>query len=104
MVRFQFQDIMTKPFKKETFVPTKENWYPPVIKDDGIYVNVVVLEYPHKYPTSPNYKVSVWGDDDFGLEKEYYTKKEALLVYDEICKLKFVEQAYLKRVFKFENG
>lgn len=58
-------------------IRTSENWYPA----KGGFVTV----FFSKLISSPGYpmkwRVSVWGDDDFGLERDFVSRMEALESY-----------------------
>lgn len=63
-------------------VPTPDDWYPPVIDASGAWFarGTVFLEKRHP---GGWVRVSFWGDDDFGIEKDMFfdTLDEALTCY-----------------------
>jgi hypothetical protein len=62
-----------------SFVPTTDDWYPTF--PDGTVAVSGVIEYSERYrldhPDWPYFKILVTGDDDTGMEKEFYTPEEA---------------------------
>ncbi len=74
-------------------VETGENWHPsfffeaatsPEISPTQAYLRVRFYEFPKK---SDGYRVSVWGNDDFGMEKDFRELEfdEAQKTYKEIA-------------------
>ena len=61
---------------KSKHVKTNEDWYPSY-DDNTIKVNF-------KHIVKNMYLISVWGDDDFGMEKYCDTRLEALEIYKKI--------------------
>lgn len=67
----------TKIYKK-----TNDDWYP------NVNTNEVILEYIGKL-ISNKFRVACWGNDDFGIEKDFETEIEAINVFKKL-KLKKV--------------
>ncbi len=92
-----------KPFKKEVLIPTKDDWYPSyLINGRDRYVRVFVLQYLHPIQDGLNFKVGAWGNDDFGLEREFHTKEEALEVYNQLIVMENISKDELKLDFGFD--
>ena len=75
------------------FVKTKESWYP---NYPGDLVRVSLL------PLMDNvtWRVVVWGNDDFGLERDFKSRLEATLVYDEISDWITQEELYCRQFLR----
>lgn len=95
---------MSKPFQRlRKFIRTKEDWYPSFkpnwrpknpdyhnpLSDWAVRVS---LHYDGK---QYGYRVSVWGGDDYGLEKHGMKKGEARDMFDSL--VDNITQAELKR-------
>lgn len=84
-------------------VPTPDDWYPPHINSDGAWFakGTVFLE---KRKPGAWVRISFWGDDDFGIEKdaEFKTLDEGLEYYHKhvswMSKLAFVSWKDLKKL------
>lgn len=71
---------------------TEEDWYPsfffhgpttpPEIVPTQAYLRVRFYEF---HPESDGYRVCVWGNDDFGMEKDFKDFAEAHKCYKEIA-------------------
>jgi len=74
-------------------VKTTDDFYP---NWPGDFVSVS-LNFPSKkvyeYDT---FRVSVWGEDDFGLEREFGSKEDATNYFNKICSLPIITIAQLK--------
>lgn len=89
---------------QEKFIKTAENWYP--TKKDGTF-RVKILKFHEDQigknervkELSTKYRVCCWGEDDFGLEKDVYTLKEAKIMYDKITD--YITQYELKVLMGF---
>lgn len=51
----------------ETYVPTLDDWHPNFPRNT---VRVRLTERPHPAGHGPTFRISVWGADDEGMEKE----------------------------------
>ena len=58
--------------KKTKLVPTTENWHP---TENGAVEVTLSRDGPN------NWRVSVWGADDFGMEKDGMTLTHAMATY-----------------------
>ncbi len=69
-------------------IRVNENWHPSHNDKDGLYIRVSIIK------DSPIiYRIALWGDDDFGLEKEVSKLSSALKEYNAI--VDFVTQKEL---------
>lgn len=62
-----------------------------------MFCNIFVL--PRMDPTS---KLGAWGNDDFGLGREFYTKEEALEVYNQLIVMENVSKDELELDYGFD--
>lgn len=63
--------------KKQKYVKTNEDWYPN-FDDDTIEVTFHHSKYDY------DYRITIWGSDDFGMEKICKNRLEALELYNKI--------------------
>jgi hypothetical protein len=94
------------------FKQTKENWHPSY-KLDGWYhgsqetylVEVSLLKLGAYDSKPPQWRVCVWGGDDFGMERDYNyeDKAQAVRMFMAILAEDYVTQAFLKEN-KFVNA
>lgn len=70
-----------------------EDWYP------NIEADVVQVSLSPLNKESTAWRIGVWGDDDFGLIKDFDVEKVAMSYMAELLKLKSLSKDYL-----FENG
>lgn len=76
------------------YIPSPDSWYPNY-EDGTVRVG---------FDSKNNYfKVSVWGADDFGLEKEFTTRLEAIELYRKLSKCSIITIKQLKEL-GFING
>lgn len=96
--------------KRTAFKLTNDNWHPSYelnswVKGKEPPNMLVHVSFLPLHPTAPRekmlYRVSVWGNDDYGLEFDYDSPLMALDVFDEIMKLEYVDQEVLKTRFNF---
>ncbi len=59
-------------------IATEEDWFPPY-KTNASNKNWIEVSLHKDSPIL--YRVAIWGADDFGMEKEFITKKEAMKEY-----------------------
>lgn len=73
-----------KPYKKEKFILTDEDWYPSYTNNK---VRVFILQYINEPIETAKWLVAVWGNDDFGLEKVFSCneKVQAETLFNLIC-------------------
>ena len=80
------------PKRIEHFKNTKDNWY------DNYKGNQVILTYHgiiNPYVLDSNkfiYRVSVWGNDDLGIDKDFNNHLEAKQLFNKINSLKYVNK------------
>jgi hypothetical protein len=67
--------------KLQCFKKTQDNWCP------NFPNNQVLLSC---CPVGEKFRVSVWGNDDCGMEKDFDTRKEALRIYNSLRQEEFV--------------
>lgn len=73
--------------RKSIFIPTPDDWYPTF--DDGtVRCSFVKL-------SDGNYRISVWGNDDFGLEKDSADLTTMRLLWRKISKMAIITQQQL---------
>lgn len=82
------------------FKYTEDDWYPPFYlrhnaEETYKLVEVSLLEYSTKLGT---FCVCAWGEDDFGLEKEFSNLEEAKQVFEDIISQKLVSTEYLRNL------
>jgi hypothetical protein len=82
------------------FKKTKDNWYPNyeerISGDSLVEVSFMKLYPSEEYPE--NYRVCIWGADDFGMEKDFVTENEAWVVFLEVIGLEFVNHRELEEL------
>lgn len=79
----------------EQYKPTQDDWCPNFPNNTV----VVSLLTNMKFDGKVWHRVSVWGNDDCGMEREFYTKAardEARRVYEEVIALPYVNMRTLK--------
>lgn len=81
--------------KISVYKDAQSNWYPSYTFKDYTYTMLVEVSFI-KLPSlansdnSFNYRVCAWGWDDFGLEKDFVSRKEAYDCFIQVISLKFV--------------
>ncbi len=86
-------------YNESTFCKTSDNWWP-CCKDNTVEVSL------HIRSGNQNHWVSVWGDDDIGMDKEFpkgTTREEVLSFYRKLCLLPDIKISHLKEL-GFEQG
>jgi hypothetical protein len=86
--------IQNFPKRIEHFKNTKNDWYP------NFPNNQVKLIYhscinSYKPESEWVYRVSVWGNDDFGIMKDFRTHEEAKKVFNELDTLSYINHSDL---------
>lgn len=79
--------------KQKCIKPTQDDWY----SNDIINGQKVVIVSCLGLITN-DYRVCVWGNDDYGLEKDYSSRGEAIQIYRQIKRWKFVNKQNLKDI------
>lgn len=85
------------PHRMACLRPTSDNWYPSIWKDDeertddgcGGMVRVSIS------PLNPNFsmwRVACWGNDDFGIDRDFASYDEALQLYLKLCSFAYLTQ------------
>lgn len=88
----------------EVLKKTNDDWYPSYKMGDThfeLYVRVYFVEYTNSF----GYKVAAWGNDDFGLEKEFSVKErqQAWDLFLELIQMQYIGKDKLKWM-GFEHG
>ena len=73
---------------------TNEDWYPSIIMDGGQYIEVSFIPLSNK-----KFRVCAWGDDDFGMEKDFESK-DRFAAYSLFKEIEKIEQPLTKSYFK----
>jgi hypothetical protein len=69
--------------REPIFKPTTDDWY-------GNYeVDTCKLKYLGKL-SDGKFRVAVWGNDDFGIEKDFDTESEAIDMFDKLAKYEVI--------------
>lgn len=83
------------------FKPTQDDWYGSYAFPGwyaGTKGHLLVEVSFHIYPTSSNNtaaRVSVWGNDDTGMDKDFVLVEEAALCFQKLLLLNFVNKVAL---------
>lgn len=92
------------------FKKTNENWYAnyKIEKDmrhvDEKYVHVSFLKLPKLYEEDePEFRVCVWGNDDYGMELDSTDESFLKQIYLDICLQEVVNSDYLRKL-GFKNA
>ena len=91
---------------KTCFKQTEDEWYP---NYDGDTVRVSLIlrrkkSNEYKLYGQTLFRVCVWGDDDFGMEKDFKSGddqadiEQAKELYATLIEQKFINQGYLKKL------
>ncbi len=70
--------------KEEVLKLTVDDWHP------NFEGNKVKLIYHGMLPISKVYRVSLWGNDDYGLYKDYDSEEAAIIAYLFLKRLPFI--------------
>lgn len=81
--------------RSHVFKPTNDDWYPCHPE------NTVKLCYIGKL-SDGKYRVAAWGNDDYGLEQDFETEREAISIYERLGRYPFINQKDLL-ILKFRN-
>ena len=77
---------------------TKENWYPN-LPGDKLRVSFMELMRNFKQAKPQLWRVCVWGNDDFGMERDYPDRTDAKKAFQEI--VDFTTKEELRILFGF---
>jgi hypothetical protein len=92
--------MSNKTMLKSKFVKVSDDWYPNYNNDEILVKIRIVL-----HPLNPFLRISAWGDDDFGMDMDFYGTIEELEkkydewkheIYDKIPKI--TNQEYFKNL------
>lgn len=61
----------------EILKKTNDDWHPNLNKDECKLMYIGKLH-------QGLYRVAVWGNDDFGIDKDFQSEKEAIKVFDQL--------------------
>lgn len=64
-------------------------------------VKVSFLKLHNFLQNTYEWRVCIWGNDDFGLERDFQSKKEAEEVFDIISNTDIISQDFLLQEMKF---
>lgn len=92
----------TAPFKRQMFRPTTDSWYGNfAIAGDARfpYPNLVLVSF-FKELSGAGWRVTVWGNDDMGMEKSFSEDQYGLgvLAYTELSLCEAVDRDLLTRM------
>lgn len=76
--------------KIKVYKDTVDDWYP------NFENNLVSVSIHPDNSYGNEWRLSVWGDDDFGLEKLYKTEDAVLTEFMQIISKETIKQSYLK--------
>lgn len=84
-----------KPLEK--FLRTRENWFSSYFPlESGNPLNEHAVKVRAVRLRSGDWRVNVWGNDDFGLEKDGHTQEEAKALFDSLQD--YITQAQLEEL------
>ncbi len=79
--------IVSKPehgyhfYRRTAFVPVTDDWIP---NHPANTVEVSTMSLHQGLAPANAYRVCVWGADDFGMERDFETKEEAIALYEDM--------------------
>jgi len=79
--------------KTHTLKPTNDDWHP---NYPGNLVKVSLTQTGPNPPINGDFRVCVWGRDDFGMERDFKDRTEAQEMYRTVTNLSFVDKLALK--------
>lgn len=68
-------------YMRDMFVPVTDDWIP---NHPGNTVKVSTMSLHQGLAPANAYRVCVWGADDFGMERDFPTKEEAIALYEDM--------------------
>jgi hypothetical protein len=85
--------------KVTCFVPVQEDWYSNYrIEDDARHKDTLLVQVSALSLRDGKYRVCVWGNDDFGLERDFDQPGQAMVLYQLIVSQPNPTQAWLKNL------
>ncbi len=75
---------------------TSDDWYPSTKTDDGMLVCISFSKLGTTH--LPTWRVCAWGDDDFGLEKDFTSEADAWVCFLEVIGYKDVTHDSLRKL------
>ena len=83
--------------KITVYKETQDNWYPVYrVKGWNNNLNLVCVSFTQTGPNPANgdgqWRVCVWGEDDFGMERDYDDKSACLCMFHKVIGWKYVNQ------------
>jgi hypothetical protein len=85
--------------KVTCFVPVQEDWYGNFqIADDRRHDLTLLVQVSAMSLSNGQYRVCVWGNDDFGFERDFEQPGEALVPYQLIVSQPYPTQTWLKNL------
>ena len=90
---------MKKMKRIDVFKKTSDNWYPNYPND---MVKISFLKLPNILQNSDaEWRVCIWGNDDFGLERDFQSKKEAMKTFEIISDQDSISADFLLKQLNF---
>ncbi len=88
---------------KTIYKETNEDWYPSLIVN---WKNIKLLRVHFMQLSTKQWRVCVWGGDDFGMERDYPENKRdlALECFEDIAKLEQPLTRFILKSFGFKNA
>lgn len=81
------------------FVPVQEDWYGNYrIEGDARHADTRLVQVSALSLSDGNYRVCVWGNDDFGLERDFEQPGQAMVLYQLIVSRPYPTQEWLKNL------
>ena len=94
------------PYRCSVFKMTRDNWYPSYLLTEMEYGNTaqnrpedkLVCVSLSKLPHGSDWRVSVWGADDCGMECDFdkNSRRRAQELFQEVIEQEFVNRSWLK--------
>ena len=84
----------------DVFKLTDDDWYPPFWLSEGRHLVMVAFDNLD----TGEYRVSAWGQDDMGLERDFDNESQAWNVFQQIIGLEKVNQHQLIHEFEFRSA
>jgi hypothetical protein len=81
------------------FVPVQEDWYSNYrIEGDARHKDTLLVQVSALSLSDGKFRVCVWGNDDFGLERDFDQPGQAMVLYQLIVSRPHPTQAWLKNL------
>lgn len=84
--------------KIEVYKETDENWFGNYEIDDKKLVKVMFTQTGPFPPDNGEWRVCVWGTDDFGMEKDFIDHDEAMKCFQTVIQFDKIKQMELIRL------